>query len=516
MDGSTPILVKRISSNLISANANFLAAGLAVFALTPVYVFSLGPTLFGFWSVLLSILAYMSTFDAGLPLYITRTIAGASGDPSIGAQRPVLATAFTVYLAICLLLLAAAAAAGIWPSWSSILPEGAGQDAAVLFLMLALYLGFSYLSKFFTGICNGHHDYAYPNYISVLTVGLQAAAAYALLAAGHGLRGLVLSYALAGAVNAAIKFGYCRQRYGPLELRLRWPQSAVALSMAKFCLGIFVTTVGGQIILNTDNLLIARMLSLELVTAYAINFQIVLYMSLIFQRLPDVLFPTYAGLDVHRDRSALCTLFIESSVCSLAGYAGFALLYALFAERFFEVWIGASHFVGRSVAWVILAFFFCQTFIHSHAVLLLSKARLRQVVAWNIAEALLNVMLSVAFAAAYGVLGVAIGSLLANLATNFIALPLQIRREIGLPIGRQLRAILMPIAPPLALLLAAGSALRGTMAELSGPAIIGCMVIASLTYAALVGMLLGRKRRQFYYTHAAGLFGLAGLSTVRS
>lgn len=509
------MLIKRISHNLISVYAHFLAAALVVFALTPVYVLALGPTLFGFWSVLFSILAYMSMFDAGMPLYITRAIAGAAGDPSIGAQSPVLATAFTIYLAICLLLLAAAATAGIWPSWSSVLPNGVGQDAAVLFLLLALYLCFSYLAKFFTGICNGYHDYAYPNYISVLAVGIQAAAAYALLAAGHGLRGLVISYAVAGAANAAIKFGYCRQRYGPLELRLRWPQSAVALPMAKFCLGIFVTTVGGQIILNTDNLLIARMLSLELVTAYAINFQIVLYMSLIFQRLPDILFPTYAGLDVHRDQSALQTIFIESSVCSLAGYAWFALLYALFAERFFEVWVGASHFVGRSVAWVILTFFFCQTFIHSHAVLLLSKARLRPVVAWNIAEALLNVMLSVAFAAAYGVIGVAIGSLLANLATNSIALPLQIRGEIGLSVRRQLRAILMPVALPLALLLAVGCAFRATLAGLSGLDIIGCMVIASLSYTALVGVLLGKERRKFYYSHAAGLFGKASLSTVR-
>jgi O-antigen/teichoic acid export membrane protein len=509
------MLFHRISRNLISSYVLFFMSFAAVYALTPIYVRTLGKTLFGFWSVLLSIIAYLSILDSGLALYLTKTVSEFESRSNNNLKRLALSSTFTIYLALCVVVILIAAVAGLFKPDFFVIPDAASDSITLLFVLLALHLSFSYLSKFFASLCMGYQDVANPNYISVISVILQATLAFGLLAAGCGLWALVISYTVSSAVNCTLKFLYCSNRYGPLTIRPYLPEPKTVFPIVKFSSAICLTTVGGQIILNTDNILIAKLLSYDQVANYAINFQIILSLSVLFQKLPDILFPTYVSLDLNRDKTSLKQAFIESSFFSLIGYTGFSLHYALFADHFFAYWIDSSHFVGNSIAWIILAFFFCQTYIHNHAVFLLSRARLRKIVKMNIVEAISNVVFSIALAQSYGIVGIATGSLLANLVTNFIYLPRQLEKEIALSCRDQLKKIVAPAVIPFAIVFSIGYAVKVHAAPFSIASIIGLLSLYSILYLIFVGVMIGKNRREFYYHYIKKLLTLTQAQPLR-
>ncbi len=502
-------VIRQAGRNLATGYLNLLVNGAVMLALTPFFVRALGDSLFGYWSILNSVVGYLSTLDLGLGTAVTKYTSETVAREDQAGRSRILSQVFHLYLGIAaLVLLLGAGLALFLPSFFD-LPGGLFPSAAAATFLVALNLAMALFSKFYAGVAIGHQRQDVPNLVSVASALLQGGLSYLFLRLGWGLAGLALAVALAGAAGLALRAAYCERKLGPLGISRSLLPGAPWKQLLGFSGGVFFMALGGQVVFNTDNLIIGKALDLSLVTGYALLFQLFSMAAMLSQRVSDVLFPVMVGHHALEDRANLAFYFRESTVLALASFTAMALVLGAFGEDLLSAWVGPGKHPGLPVAVSLLLFFFFQTFLHGQALVLMASGTMRTMVRLNAIEAVLNLCLSLLLVWPLGVLGVALGSLIAHLAVNVAFLPRVAAPVLGVSAPAVWRDSLLPVILPLlpALLLAllarplAGG--RGLLPALAGGAALAA------AYLALVWAALGKVKREWYRRKLGHLLGAA-------
>lgn len=500
MTGAKPVMAifHQAKRNLLTGYLHFLVFTSIFLVLTPFYIEQLGDLIYGYWSVVNSFIAYLSTLDFGLGIASTKFTAEALAKNDKIAKSRILSQILFLYALIGITLIGAGSILAFFlPSFFEI-PADAWQSAALATFLMALNLVFTLLSKFFAGISFGHQKQEALNLIAVASSLLQGGLSYWFLVNGFGIAGLASAVVIAGISGLILRFLYCTIKFGPLGLSWRFLFRAKWGSLLRFGGGVFIMAIGGQVILNTDNILIGKLLNLRLVTAYSIAYMIIMAFGNIFQRISDVFFPVLTDNFTKSDTTNLRFYFFESTFLSLACYTAAAAGFACFGVDIITIWVGSEQFVGNKTLWVLLLFFWFQTYLHSHGLLLMAAGKIRPIVHLNIVEAITNLFLSVLLMKYVGVFGVALGSLLSIFFTNYIFLPrysskiLEVARvQLNLKLTS---SILLPAIPAVA-----GGAMLRISLPVAGPfSILGAAFLVSITYLLLLWLTLGSEKRLWY------------------
>ncbi len=493
------MIVHQAKRNLLTGYFHFFVVILIMVLLTPFYIHRLGDQLYGFWSVLNSVIAYLATLDFGLGIASTKFTAETLAKNDTTGKSRILSQILSLYLLISILLIAIGAFLAFFLPGFFGISRDIWTSAALTIFLMAINLVFILLSKFFAGISFGHQKQEVPNLIAVGSALLQGSFSYWFLLNGFGLVGLALSFIIAGVLGLILRALYCAHSFGPLGLSTHSLAGASWSPLLRFGGGIFILAIGGQVILNTDNILIGKVLNLNLVTTYSIACLLIMAVGNIFQRISDVFFPVLTGSYASSDDTSLRFYFVESTFLSITGYTAVSVGLACFGNDIISFWVGPERFIGYRILWTIIAFFWFQTYIHSHALLLMSVGRIPPIVKLNIAEASTNLILSLLLIVPLGVFGVALGSLLSIFLTSFLFLPKHSLQILNIPRFQTNLKMLIKVVLPSAPALAGGFLLK-LFCPLNGilQILASCALVSTL-YLFLVWLTLGIEKRSWYY-----------------
>lgn len=472
---------RRGGAGVIATFANLALTALGPLALVPLYLRFLGPTLYGVWVVVVGATPFLGLAGLGLTVSAGNRLAE---DFSLGRGQAlkIIATSFYGYVIIAAAG-ACVAVPTIWWVASSPHTELArlGGGAALLFCLLFFA---SLPARVYQCTIRSAGRVDLEQWTSALVYVLRVAAIAAVLVAGLKLRALATVQGLAFGIPGILCFFLCRRKLAlpaPAPADFSWSQLRPMIRPGFYFL---VLQLGSTVAFGVDSWVIAGALGASAVAPYAVAYQAVTFIDVIWWMGIGAMGPWVTARFALRETPALRRALLAATKAGIL-YAGCWALFLGRAGRFLvHVWAGRAGFPDPAT-WTMLIMYLClQVVLSPSDVLLTATSTHVGYARLVLVEALLNLCLSIWWVRLWGLPGVIAGTLVARAVTNLWFMPLASFRAVGLTV----RAAARSLAPAAAA--ASVAAAAGLLAwHLFGPAPgwrqLLAAALAASTFAAI-------------------------------
>ena len=403
---------------------------LANFFAVPLTVRYLGAERYGVWVTLTSVLAYLTIFDLGIGSTAINGVAEALANNNFRSARQQINTAY-----ITLAGMAVLAAAGVtlaWPviSWPAVLGAktvanrgeitvAAGTAIAIVLISFPL----SITPRIF-GACR---KVALSNFWSGLGSILSLAAIVLVTRLKIGLPGLVMAVSGATLLVGIFSTLWLYRHFDWLQLSFRDVEWSKIHALLRTGLPFFVVQMSGVILFQTDNLIIAQVMSAKSVTPYSITWKLFSYASLLQVVALPTLWPAYADAFARRDFTWIKKTYRYNVLIAVGSTTVFVLALLAVGRGFIAVWAGPSAvptfglLAGMGVWTIISSLAWCES------CLLGAAGQVKGQALYSLIGAIVNVVASVVLGRLLGLVGIILGTLVAYLFCIIIPQTLEVQ-----------------------------------------------------------------------------------------
>jgi O-antigen/teichoic acid export membrane protein len=454
----------RIFVNAAANGLGFLAQIAVAFLLTPVLVHALGDARNGVWSLVESILAYLTLFDLGVAASVVRHVARFEAQKDRDTLNRVFSTSFLIFacagaLAWIITLILA------FPAFALLnVPTEMGQDAKQMLLILGANLALGLPMSVFPCVLDGLGRYTVKTAIRTAVLVLRALVILIAIGMGRGALGLLEIAVIVTLCNVVEYLLLALAAYLLLP-GLRCSLSRVDRSTFRlirgYSLDAFLAMIAGRVSFQTDSLVIGRMIGAAPITYFALAARLTEYAKNGLRALTTVLAPAVSTLDARGDGDGVRKVYLDSTRHVLWLIVPIQVGLLLLGRPFLALWMGDKYAGLSYPTLAILAAPLSLAMAQSVAArVLYGVGKLKWFARAMMFEALCNLVLSVLLVGPMGIEGVALGTAIPNFIMNVIVM-ISVCRLVGLGLGEYLRrAFAAPCAA--GLVLAAGWWLTGS------------------------------------------------------
>jgi O-antigen/teichoic acid export membrane protein len=424
-------LAKSIAGNWI---AFAISVGVAFF-LSPFIVHHLGNLAYGVWTLILSMISFMSLLDLGLRGAVTRFVARnhAQGD-HLESSRAVSA-AFWLRMWISLLVIAASVIMSVLSTMIFRIPAELQLSARWAIILTGTNLALTLSFGVFGGVLVALHRFALVSCVTVIQTLLRAGGVVWLLKSGHGILGLAIwEFTVALLANAALAV-LCFRIYPELRISLRRPDAAILRQFWSYSSYVFVIHCATQLIYYTDNLVVGFFISASAVTFYAIGGSLLEYLRQVVSSVTQVFMPLASSFEARGEQDQLRRLLIQGTRGSIVIALPIAVALFFRGHTFIQLWMGGEYaqVSGRVLQILLLAqVFSIANFTAGNIAFGLAKHR---AFAFSVlGESIGNLALSIFLVKQIGINGVAWGTVIPSLAVQLLFWPRYICKLVEIPV----------------------------------------------------------------------------------
>jgi O-antigen/teichoic acid export membrane protein len=415
---------KRFAFN-VTMNWIAMAVGMVVpFFLAPIVIHSLGKVQYGVWILAVSTVAYLGLLDLGLRSAVIRYVSKADAQGNtVEAQKAIGAALwFRILIAAGAVVLSFVLAV-VFPHLFKV-PNGLERPAQVTVLMCAFAVAVTLVSGVFGAVLSAIHRFDILSGVSVAQTAIRAAGVILILHSGRGL--IALAYwefvvtLLAGLATwgVAVKiFPVCRVRLGRPDiktLKMIWSYSFTT----------FIIVIAVQVVFNTDNIVVGALVSVGVVTFYAIGGSLVTYSRQVVSSVATTFIPMASNLEAAGKSDELQQLLVKGTQATLGLALPVSLALLFRGKTFIGLWMGPeySHIAGTVLQILMISQFFGVANTTAGQIAF-GIGKHKSMANWAIIEAALNLSLSVLLARRIGLYGVAWGTSIATTIIHLIFWP---------------------------------------------------------------------------------------------
>ncbi len=465
--------------------------GLINLILTPILIHRLGDFHYGIWILVFSVVSYYGLLDLGMYTTALRFVARARGEGDRQRLDQVLANslAITSVLAVVAMLVTGLL---VWlvPHFFGLSGVSRHLFRSVL-LLLGMSVAITSLSQMLGNYLCGLDRFELFNLARIVCSILRAFMMLLALKWGQGLTGLAWATLIASLISLPLHW-YLIRRADPL---LTIQKSHASWSRIRELMGFgffsFLTTVGNYGRFYLDSLVIARVLTVALITPFSIAGQIVEYFRVIVQGVMSPMITSFSSMvgkkcNLEGLQEGLLKTTRFTSLLSL--FVGSLLL--LNGQMFIRLWVGDRFLQSYGpLAILTIAYTIMLAQVPSNAVLY-ALNRHRVMAAWTLGEGLANVALSVYLARNHGLVGVALGTAIPMVFVTALVQPCYVLRQLRLSAWTYLsRAVARATA--VAAVFFVLSQLGGSVGSTSGLLVLTCRVVWQSILFLLLAFFLG-------------------------
>jgi O-antigen/teichoic acid export membrane protein len=446
-------LIKNVGSSWFSLGVSILVG---IF-LSPFILHRLGNVAYGAWVLVFSITGYYGLFDLGIRSSIIRYVSTYTANNDMEGVSRLINTALAVYTAI------GVAAMGTTVVLSSFLgslfrmPPQFLPTARVLFLMVGAAVALGFPAGVFGGILEGLNRFYFVNVTNLASTLLRALLIVLALRVGYGLLTVALvtvTLPLLGALVRAI----IALRVLPLHFGWKYVDRSAITEIARYSGISFILMIAYKLRFKTDEIVIAKMLSVGAVTFFSIGDRLVDYTGEVVSSLAQIFVPMSGQSDAKGDQERLRKILIAGNrACALIVFPITATLIIL-GKSVITAWVG-QRYVHASYP-VMVTVLIPSTFALAQAAsprILYGMAKHRSLAWVTGMEGIANLVLSVVLIRPLGLVGDALGTAIPLTCSSLFFLPRHLCRLLNVRIGFFLRqAYTLPVllcAPTVVVLL---------------------------------------------------------------
>jgi O-antigen/teichoic acid export membrane protein len=331
---------RQVANNIVSSYAVLVLTAVYALASLPLALHYLakeqqGLQRFGLWTLMSSIGGYLSLIDLGMSGSISRLLIDHKDARDGRNYGGLIKTGWLVLVTQGVFVFAAA-----WilaPMLADLLqiPQGLRGDFIALTRWLGATLAFTFATRIFSHILQAHQRVDIINYSQILALGLNFLLLWMFFAMQKGVFSLVLAQLISSVFSIAICLFAC------LHFRLfpavgAWGRASSAQFKEIFDYGkdMFLVSVGTQLIMASQTLIITRRLGLEASAAWYAGTRAFNLVSQAIWRINDSSGPAFSEMIVRGEDSLLRERYraVLTLTASISGFA--AVTYALINSNF--------------------------------------------------------------------------------------------------------------------------------------------------------------------------------------
>ena len=403
---------------------------------TPYMLRMMGQSEYGLYSLVASVIAYLTVLDLGFANAIVRYTAKFRAEGKTREQYEMFGMFFLLYVGISLLALAI----GFLLYWNvdslfdKTMSDMELYKIRVMMLLMLFNLAFTFPMSIWGAIITAYENFVFQKLVNIVRIILNPIVMVVMLTMGYRAIGMVVVTTVFNVLTLLINWWYCRHvlRVRVLFGRFRW---GFLKEVSIYSFWIFLNVIMDRIYWSTGQFVLGMFRGAAAVAVYAVAIQLQgIYMGF-STAISGVFLPKVTAMVTqNNDEKAISDLFVRTGRIQYIVMAFILSGFILFGRYFIRLWAGEDY---DDAYWIALCFFIPLTvpLIQNLGITILqarNQMRFRSLVYLIIA--MLSLGISIPLAKLYGGIGCAVGTSLALVAGQIVVMNIYYYKKIHIDI----------------------------------------------------------------------------------
>lgn len=417
---------------------------------TPYMLRMMGQNEFGLYSLVASVISYLTILDLGLGNAVIRYTAKFRAEGKQAEQYEMFGMFFILYIVIGVIVLIAGAALffNVDAMFGSTMTVLELEKARIMMLLLVFNLAFTFPMSIFGSIIAAYEQFIFSRLVIIVRLILNTIVMICLLYLGYKAIAMVVVQTVFNVLTLVLNYIYCRKRL-KIKMYFRRFKWGFLKEVAIYSFWIFLNVIMDKVYWSTGQFVLGAMVGTAAVAVFAVAIQLQQMYMHFSTSISSVFLPKVTDMVTKsNDKNEISDLFIRIGrvqyIVMILILSGFIV----FGRQFINLWAGP----GYEDAYVIAILFFISLLIpliqNLGITILQARNQMKFRSLLYIVIALVALILQVILAKIYGGIGCAIAIAGALLVGQGLVMNIYYSRKQGLDIRTFWREILkMSIVP---------------------------------------------------------------------
>lgn len=325
---------------------------------TPYMLRMMGQSEYGLYSLVASVIAYLTVLDLGFGNAIVRYTAKFRAEKKTEEQYEMFGMFFLLYLVIG--IIAFGIGLGLYFNVDTLFGNTMTAvelgRARIMMLLLVANLAFTFPMSIWGSIIQAYEDFVFQKSLNIIRIILNTAVMICLLHFGYKAVAMVVVQTIFNVLTLVINFIYCRRKLNiHIYFRFRHFHWGFLKEVAIYSFWIFLNAIMDRVYWSTGQFVLGAIVGTAAVAVFAIAIQLEgMYMQF-STAISSVFLPKVTAMvATNRSRKEISDLFIRTGRIQYIVLAYILSGFIIFGRQFIELWAGA----GYSDAYMISLLFF--------------------------------------------------------------------------------------------------------------------------------------------------------------
>ena len=325
---------------------------------TPYMLRMMGQSEYGLYSLVASVIAYLTVLDLGFGNAIVRYTAKFRAEKKTEEQYEMFGMFFLLYLVIG--IIAFGIGLGLYFNVDTLFGNTMTavelDRARIMMLLLVANLAFTFPMSIWGSIIQAYEDFVFQKSLNIFRIILNTAVMICLLHFGYKAVAMVVVQTIFNILTLVVNFIYCRRKLNiQIYFRFRHFHWGFLKEVAIYSFWIFLNAIIDRVYWSTGQFVLGAMVGTAAVAVFAIAIQLEgMYMQF-STAISSVFLPKVTAMvATNRSRKEISDLFIRTGRIQYIVLAYILSGFIIFGRQFIELWAGA----GYSDAYIISLLFF--------------------------------------------------------------------------------------------------------------------------------------------------------------
>lgn len=325
---------------------------------TPYMLRMMGQSEYGLYSLVASVIAYLTVLDLGFGNAIVRYTAKFRAEKKTEEQYEMFGMFVLLYLVIG--IIAFGIGLGLYFNVDTLFGNTMTaveiDHARIMMLLLVANLAFTFPMSIWGSIIQAYEDFVFQKSLNIIRIILNTAVMICLLHFGYKAVAMVVVQTIFNVLTLVINFIYCRRKLNiHIYFRFKHFHWGFLKEIAIYSFWIFLNAIIDRVYWSTGQFVLGAMVGTAAVAVFAIAIQLEgMYMQF-STAISSVFLPKVTAMvATNRSRKEISDLFIRTGRIQYIVLAYILSGFIIFGRQFIELWAGA----GYSDAYIISLLFF--------------------------------------------------------------------------------------------------------------------------------------------------------------
>lgn len=312
---------------------------------TPYMLRMMGQNEYGLYSLVASVISYLTILDLGFGNAIVRYTAKFRVEGKVKEQYEMFGMFFILYIVIG--LLAFGAGLGLYFNVDNMFGTTMTLDelnkARTMMLLLMFNLAFTFPMSIFGSIINAYEHFVFPRILNIARVILNTAVMILLLSIGYKAVAMVLVQTVFNILTLVLNYIYCKYR---LQIKLIFGKFnwGFIKEVAIYSFWIFLNVIMDKIYWSTGQFVLGAFVGTAAVAIFAIAIQFQGMYMMFSSAISTVFLPKVTGMvALKNDIKEISDLFIRTGRIQFIIIGYILTGFILFGKQFIILWAGEEY-----------------------------------------------------------------------------------------------------------------------------------------------------------------------------